>query len=119
MEFQCRLVSATGEVTQGVFIAESEVRLRHELEDRGLHVLSLRPRGFLGRWSVALPRRKTVRTRDFLEFNQELATLLKAGMPLVQSLDLLRAGVTDSVFRPVLDAVHDRVKAGTALSEAF
>ncbi len=54
-----------------------------------------------------------------MEFNQELATLLKAGMPLVQSLDLLRTGVKDQVFRPVLDGVYEQVKAGTALSDAF
>ena len=57
--------------------------------------------------------------RDFLEFNQELATLLKAGMPLVQSLDLLRSGLTDPVFKPVLDAVYERVKSGAQLSDAF
>lgn len=120
MEFRCRLVTAAGEVVEGVYAAESESQLRHELEERGLHVLALRPRGALGgRWSVQLPRRRSVPGREFLEFNQQLATLLKAGMPLVQSLDLLRTGVTDVVFRPVLDAVHDRVKSGAALSEAF
>ena len=120
MEFRCRLVTAAGEIVEGVYAAESETRLRHELEERGLHVLALRPRGALaGGWTLQLPRRRTVATREFLEFNQQLATLLRAGMPLVQSLDLLRAGVTDPVFRPVLDTVHDRVKAGAALSEAF
>jgi type IV pilus assembly protein PilC len=60
-----------------------------------------------------------VPAREFLEFNQELATLLKAGMPLVQSLDLLRSGVTSPHFRSVLDTIYGRVKAGTSLSEAF
>jgi type IV pilus assembly protein PilC len=119
MDFHCRLVSPTGEVTEGVFAADSESRLRHDFEERGLHVLALEPRGVLGRWSFALPRRRRIPVREFLEFNQELATLLKAGMPLVQSLDLLRASIKDPVFRPVMDAVHDRVKAGTSLSDAF
>ena len=52
-------------------------------------------------------------------FNQELATLLKAGMPLVQSLDILRERVSNPAFKAVLDGVHEKVKAGTALSEAF
>jgi len=52
-------------------------------------------------------------------FNQELATLLKAGMPLVQSLDLLRRRVASAVFRTVLDDVYERVRSGTALSDAF
>jgi type IV pilus assembly protein PilC len=119
MEFRCRLVSAAGEVSEGVYVAETEAHLRHELEERGLHVLSLAPRGSVGGWRLRLPQRKSVGAREFLEFNQELATLLKAGMPLVQSLDLLRSGVKDAVFRPILDGVYERVKAGTALSEAF
>src|SRR6185295_13794536 len=85
MEFQCRLVSVTGQITEGVYAADSETSLRHELEERGMHVLALQPKGVLGRWSFAV----------------------------------LRRGVKDQVFRPVLDAVHDRVKAGTALSDAF
>jgi type IV pilus assembly protein PilC len=119
MEFRCRLGTATGEIVDGVYIADSEARLRHDLEEKGLHVLSLQPRGALGGLTGSLPQRRRVRQRDFLEFNQELATLLKAGMPLVQSLDLLRSGMTDPVLKSVVDDVHQRVKAGASLSEAF
>jgi type IV pilus assembly protein PilC len=119
MEFSCRLVTARGEIVEGVYTADTEARLRHELEDKGLHILALRPRVGIGGFSFALPRRRRISPREFLEFNQELATLLKAGMPLVQSLDLLRGGMADPLFRSVLDAVYERVKAGSALSDAF
>jgi type IV pilus assembly protein PilC len=119
MEFSCRLVTARGEIVEGVYTADTEARLRHELEDKGLHILALRPRVGIGSFSFALPRRRRISPREFLEFNQELATLLKAGMPLVQSLDLLRGGMADPLFRSVLDAVYERVKAGSALSDAF
>ena len=119
MEFSCRLVTARGEITEGVYTADTEARLRHELEDKGLHILSLQARGGIGGFSISLPRRRKISAREFLEFNQELATLLKAGMPLVQSLDLLRSGISDPLFRSVLDAVYERVKAGSALSDAF
>src|SRR6185436_1279933 len=66
-----------------------------------------------------MPHRHKVPAREFLVFNQELATLLKAGMPLVQSLDILRARITNPVFKPVLDDIYERVRAGSALSEAF
>ena len=52
-------------------------------------------------------------------FNQELATLLKAGMPLVQSLDILRQRVANPLLKSVLDDVHERVRGGNSLSEAF
>lgn len=120
MEFRCRLVTAAGEVVEGVYAGDDELRLRHDLEEQGLHVLSIRRRGaFGGAGAPGLPRGRRISTREFLEFNQELATLLKAGMPLVQSLDLLRSGITDPLFRSVVDAVHGRVRAGAALSEAF
>ena len=119
MEFRCRLASPTGEIVEGLYTSENETRLRHELEEKGLYVLSLRQRGAIGGLSLRLPRRSSVPTREFLVFNQELATLLKAGMPLVQSLDLLKRRVDSPAFCGVLNDVHDRVRGGAALSEAF
>ena len=119
MEFRCRLASPNGEITEGVYVAENEARLRHELEEKGLYVLSLHAKGTIGGLSLKLPQRRAIGTREFLIFNQELATLLKAGMPLVQSLDLLRRQMTSPTFRAVLDDVHEKVRSGTALSDAF
>ena len=119
MEFRCRLATPAGAITEEVHVAESEAHLRHELEQKGLCVLSLQPRSALARWVPALPTRRRIPSREFLVFNQELATLLKAGMPLVQSLDILRHRATSPLFRSVLDDVHERVRAGTALSDAF
>src|SRR5438105_10337702 len=119
MEFRCRLASPNGEIVEGVYVADTEARLRHELEEKGLYILSLQPKGAIGGVSLHLPQRTSINTREFLVFNQELATLLKAGMPLVQSLDLLKRRVTSPVFRHVLDDVHEKVRSGTALSDAF
>jgi type IV pilus assembly protein PilC len=119
MEYRCRLGTPSGEVIEGVYVADSEPRLRRELEEKGLYVLAIRQAGGLGLAGVTLPRRRKVSTREFLVFNQELATLLKAGMPLVQSLDILRQRLSNPVFKAVLDDVHERVRAGSSLSEAF
>jgi type IV pilus assembly protein PilC len=119
VEFRCRLASANGQVMEGVYAAENEARLRHDLEEKGLYVLSLQPKGAIAGVSIRLPQRQKVNSREFLVFNQELATLLKAGMPLVQSLDLLKRRIDSPVFRSVLDDVHDKVRSGTALSDAF
>src|SRR5258705_2241921 len=119
MEFRCRLGTAGGEIIEGVYVAESEARLRRELEEKGLFVLSLQRRGLLPAFGVGRARERPIRRREFLVFNQELATLLKAGMPLVQSLDILRQRVLNATFKAVLDGVYEKVKAGTALSDAF
>jgi type IV pilus assembly protein PilC len=118
MEFRCRLVTAAGEVVEGTYASENEARLRHDFETQGLHVLSLRRRTALTGGSL-FPKRRKISHHEFLVFNQEFATLLKAGMPLVQSIDLLRRQVATSIFRGVLDDVYEKVRGGRALSEAF
>ncbi len=117
MEFRCRLGTTSGEIIEGVYVAQSEAALRRELEDKGLHVLALRPR--LGFGSLSFGRGGKISRHEFLVFNQELATLLKAGMPLVQSLDILRTRLSNPLFKSVLDDVYEKVRGGTAMSEAF
>ena len=119
MKFRCRLGTETGEVIEQVHVAESESSLRQELEAKGLYILSLSRRGVSFGSGLVPAMHRRIKTRDFLVFNQELATLLRAGMPVVQSLDILRQRVEDAGFRTVLNDVHDRVRAGAALSEAF
>jgi len=119
MEFRCRLGTAGGEIIEGVYVADSEVHLRHELEEKGLFVLSLQRRGVLPGVGFSRGSRRRIRRQELLVFNQELATLIKAGMPLVQSLDILRQRVSNPTFKAVLDGVYGKVKAGTALSDAF
>jgi type IV pilus assembly protein PilC len=119
VEFRCRLASPSGSIIEGVYVADTEAKLRHELEEKGLYVLSLHPKSALAGLALRLPQPSRVNMREFLVFNQELATLLRAGMPLVQSLDLLKRRVTSPPFRAVLDDVHERVRSGSALSEAF
>src|SRR5262245_30081183 len=101
MEFRCRLGTPGGEIVEGIYVADNEARLRREFEEKGLYVLGIKRAGAFGISDLALPRRRRVSTREFLVFNQELATLLKAGMPLVQSLEILRRRVSNQFFRAV------------------
>ena len=119
MEFRCRLGMASGEIVESLHEAEGEAQLRRRLEEQGLLVLSLRRRGGLGGNPVALRRRSRPGQQEFIVFNQELATLLKAGLPLVESLDILRRRVDNPAFRSMLDDVHERVWGGESLSDAF
>jgi type IV pilus assembly protein PilC len=123
VEFRCRVASATGQVLEATYAAESEDRLRQDLEEKGLHLIAIRGgrgRGLgLGATRVRFPGRRRVPTADFLVFNQELATLLRAGLPLVQSLDILRKRAPNPTFKEALDDVHGQVRSGTSLSDAF
>lgn len=121
MQFRCKVATATGQITQATYVADSEQGLRHELESKGLYLLSLQPVGGIGvgRFALHLPSRKRISKPEFLIFNQELATLLHAGLPLVQSLDILRRRVPNPALKAVLTDVYERVRSGSALSDAF
>ena len=119
MEFRCRLGTASGEVLERIRVADSEAGLRQELEKEGLLLLSFRRRGPVAWSGPWLQRKRRPGAREFTVFNQELAALLKAGMPLLQSLDVLRQRTEQPVLKAVLDDVHEQVRGGTSLSEAF
>jgi len=119
VEFRCRLASASGQIVEGTYAAENESRLRRDFEEKGMYVLSVQPKGVIGTLPLRMPSRSGIPPRELLIFSQELGTLLKAGMPLLQSLELLKRRVESPVFQGVLNDVYERVRGGAALSDAF
>ncbi len=116
MEYVCKVGTPSGEVVERSFTAADETALRAELERQGLYVFGVR-RG-LGSSRLRL-RNERVRNDVLLMFAQELAALLKAGLPLVQALDILLERQRDALFRRSLTGVREKVRSGIALSEAF
>lgn len=113
------MADPTGKVFQQVETAQSEAEARQKLVDRGLYVYSIR--SHIGIFSqVGKSRRdRVVKGSDFLIFNQQFNTLVKAGLPILKALDLLAERAASPRLRPVLRDVRDRVREGAALSEAF
>ena len=66
-----------------------------------------------------MPRRRKIKSRQFLIFNQQFVTLIHAGLPIIQSLELLMKRQRNPYFRTVLQNVRDRVRSGELLSESF
>lgn len=118
MQFLCRVGTPEGAVVEQVHHASDAHALRLDLQRRGLHVFEVRPRRAIG---LALPRRRRGRIgiQRFLVFNQELAALLAAGLPLLQTLELMLERMRDPLFREVLSDVRERVASGEELSAAF
>lgn len=116
MEYVCRVGTPAGEVVERSFQAPDERALRADLEQQGLYLLSVRRGLSLSALNLRRPR---VKPGLLLIFAQELAALLKAGLPLFQSLDIMLERQRDPVFRRSLVTVRDKVKSGVALSDAF
>jgi type IV pilus assembly protein PilC len=117
-QFLCRVADAEGRVFSHVEPAGSLEEARQKLVDRGLYVYSVESRG--GRL-IGLVRQKSGRQiggSEFLILNQQFNTLIKAGLPILKSLDLLANRATSPKLRPVITQIRDRVREGKSLSEA-
>lgn len=121
MQFVARIGTPEGHILEETHAAADEQSLRRELEKRGVHVFELRRRGVPRGFSLpALTgKRKRLDTQLFLAFNQELAALLKAGLPLLQALDMMAGRMSEPAFKGVLTDVRDQVRNGADLSDAF
>ena len=115
-EFLVKVADERGHLTQQVENGYSEAEVRERFAQQGFLVYWVKPKGLL---VGAGGRRRKVRQSTFLVFNQQMLTLLKAGLPVLGSLDLLIKRQKDSYFRSLLQNVRERVKGGELLSEAF
>jgi len=117
-EFVCKVADASGRVYSQVEPAQSIAEARQKLSDRGLFVYQVRPRDVMG-GALGQRHEKKVRGDDFLVFNQQFNTLIKAGIPILKALDLLAERAAAPRLRPVLGEVRRLVREGTTLSDAL
>lgn len=116
MEFVCKVGTPGGDILERSFTAPDEPSLRSELERQGYYLFSIKHGLAAGQWQLG---RERVKDDVLLLFAQELAALLKAGLPLVQALDIMLERQRDALFKRSLTAVRDKVRGGTSLSDAF
>ena len=120
-EFICRLGTPAGEVVTRTIEGLAESELRQRLQHEGYRIFSVEASGVAGSLRRGSGTARTVRIKldDFLLFNQQLAALLHAGLPVLQSIQMLRHRSPNPRLREVLGDVEARIKSGSALSEAF
>jgi type IV pilus assembly protein PilC len=117
-EFVCKVGDATGHVFQQMETAQSEAEARQKLADRGFYVYGVRPNLSVGRLLTGARGSRKLPANDFLIFNQQFNTLVKAGLPILKALDLLADRAALPKIRPILNDVRGRVKEGELLSDA-
>ena len=118
-EFVCRVSNERGQVRKQVERAASEAELRDRFEQQGFHIYSIRPRPSLALgWKTGRGKKK-VKLSEFLVFNQQFVTLIRAGLPILKALDLLAGHIAQPSLRDCINEVRESVRGGALLSEAF
>jgi type IV pilus assembly protein PilC len=117
-EFIVRVGTPDGVITERHVQAMSVRAAEDDLRQQGMHVFDAR-RGRV-HFRDLLPRGgKIISTERFLLFNQELLALVKAGLPILQSFDIMLERQKNLRFKEVLTDVREKLKSGVALSDAF
>src|SRR5205807_4805221 len=118
-EFLVKLADERGRVTEKTESGHNESEVRDRYVHQGLYVQSIQTRGLLHGGQVNLPGRRRVKLAEFLIFNQQLYTLIHAGLPILTALNLLHRRQRNAYFRSILEDVRARVQSGEPLSQAF
>ena len=120
-EYLLKYADARGQIKQEVVDGGSEGEIRDRFANQGFLVYSIKPKGKFDALTTGArkSRSKKVDLEKFLIFNQQFVTLIRAGLPILKSLDLLATRLTDEKLSPFITAVRDEVRIGTSLSDAF
>lgn len=120
-EYICRLGTPSGEIITRVVEASAAAEVRTRLESEGFKVFAVSSpeEGLSAILSLGGSKKGKVKQADFLLFNQQLSALLRAGIPVLQSIDLLKTRSGSENLRVVLADVEEKIKSGVPLSEAF
>lgn len=117
-EFIVRVGTPDGHVMDRSVHALSARDAEEELRRQGMHVFEAK-RGKLSLRDLLPRSRKIISTERFLTFNQELLALVKAGLPILQSFDIMLERQKNLRFKEVLIEIRDKIKSGVSLSDAF
>jgi type IV pilus assembly protein PilC len=115
-EFVLKYADGRGQVHQQTATAGSEKEIRDRYSNQGFLIYSVKPKVSA---LTSIGGGKKLNLEKFLIFNQQFVTLIRAGLPILKSLDLLAERLTDPKLEPYIKAVREEVRNGTLLSEAF
>ncbi len=115
IEFLWEGKDRTGKATKGVFSAKSETVAKAELRRQGYRITKIKqkPKPLFGK------RAKAITSGDIAIFSRQLATMLKAGVPLVQSFDIVGKGNENPSMQELLLGIKADIESGDRLAEAL
>jgi type IV pilus assembly protein PilC len=117
MRFLCRYGTEDGSVETRVITAETKEAAVNILKKENIVIYEVRPH----RTAILslLRKKKRIKRDEFLIMLRELIALLGAGLPLLQSLDILTRRRKDEHFLSVLNDIRENIKSGSSLADSF
>jgi type IV pilus assembly protein PilC len=115
-EFLVKMADERGHVLEQVESGTSEKEIRDRFVQQGYLVYWVKSRGLM---PGLLRRKQAIKADQFVIFNQQFLTLIKAGLPILKSLELLAKRQRNARFKVMLENIQQRVKSGELLSDAF
>jgi len=114
-EFVIKMADERGRVQEQTLAANTADELRSRFTQAGFYVYSVKTRGM----AAGKGKKKKAKLETFLIFNQQFVTLIRAGLPILGSIELLAKQQRNPLFRAQLEDVGIRVRTGESLSQAF
>lgn len=107
----------TGEVRRGEMEAGDAESVNGRLKSLGLNPVKVKKKPIS--FSLSLPGSGSVGGKDLLVFTRQFATMIDAGLPLVQCLDILAGQMTNAAFKKVVFAIKAKVEGGSTFADAL
>jgi len=114
-EYVIKMADERGRVQEQTHAAATADELRARFTQAGYYVYAVKQRGI----TAGKGKKKKAKLETFLIFNQQFLTLVRAGLPILGSIELLARQQRIPLFRAQLDDVAIRVRTGESLSQAF
>jgi type IV pilus assembly protein PilC len=111
MVFEWEGRDKNGKTVRGEIRAGGEAAVSASLRRQGILLTKVKKRRLSGG--------RSIRQKDIALFTRQLATMMKAGVPLLQSFDIVGRGATNPRMGRLLNDIRSDVETGTSLSAAF
>jgi len=109
--------AAKGVIKKGEMEAPNEAAIRISLRQQNIMPTKISPKG--KEFKFSLPFKKKVKQRSIAIFTRQLATMIDAGLPLVQSLEILASQQEDKVFKEIIRGIREDVESGSTFAGAL
>jgi type IV pilus assembly protein PilC len=116
--FKCKIGTADGKIIEKDYEAANSDILKQSFASQGFFVFSITKKPFQFIWRKGVSRKK-IDLKALIAFNQELLVLIKAGLPIIQSLDTILERIDKGRLAEVLEVIREDIKGGSSLSDAF